>query len=45
MRFEYTQEQENKLRTTEIEAILENNLYADDNERYELMAELLLIGE
>lgn len=45
MRFEYTQEQENKLRVTEIEAILENNLYADENERFELMAELLLINE
>jgi hypothetical protein len=40
MRLEYNEEQERKLRITEIEAILENDLFADTNEEAALAAEL-----
>lgn len=40
MRIEYTEEQERNLRITEIMAILENNLFDDDEQERELMAEL-----
>lgn len=40
MRLEYTEEQERNLRITEIMAILENNLFDDDEQERELMAEL-----
>lgn len=36
MRLEYTEEQEKQLRITEIEAILENNLYENDLEEFML---------
>lgn len=39
MRMEYTSVEEKMLRITEIEAILENNLYADNKEEAELTAE------
>lgn len=39
MRLEYTLTKEKMLRVTEIEAILENNLYADEKEEKELIAE------
>lgn len=39
MRFEYTPEEERILRATEIQAILENNLYEDEKEEKELIAE------
>jgi hypothetical protein len=40
MRLEYTEEQERNLRITEIMTILENNLFDDDEQERELMAEL-----
>lgn len=40
MRLEYNEEQERKLRITEIEAILENDLFADADEEAALVAEL-----
>ena len=40
MRYEYTEEQEKQLRITEIMAILESDLYADDEEEKELIEEL-----
>ena len=39
MRFEYAMTEEKILRITEIQSILENNLYEDDKEEAELMAE------
>ena len=39
-RLEYTPEQERQLRITNIQAILENNLYPDENEKNRLMEEL-----
>lgn len=40
IRLEYTEEQERQLRITEIMAILENNLFEDEEHERELMAEL-----
>ena len=40
MRFEYTEKQERQLRITEIEAILENDLYEDAEQEKELIQEL-----
>lgn len=40
IRLEYTDEQERNLRITEIMAILENNLFEDEEQERELMAEL-----
>ena len=40
VRLEYTEEQERELRITEIMAILENNLFEDDGQEQDLMAEL-----
>jgi hypothetical protein len=40
MRLEYNEEQERKLRITDIEAILENDLFADADEEAVLVAEL-----
>ena len=40
MRIEYSEEQERKLRITEIEAILENNLFEDADEELALQTEL-----
>ena len=40
IRLEYTEEQERQLRITEIMAILENNLFEDEEQEKELMAEL-----
>ena len=40
MRIEYSEEQERKLRITEIEAILENNLFEDADEELTLQTEL-----
>ena len=40
MRLEYNEEQERKLRITDIEAILENDLFADADEEAALVAEL-----
>lgn len=39
MRLEYTLTEEKILRVAEIEAILENNLYADEKEEKELIEE------
>lgn len=39
MRFEYTTTEEKMLRITEIQSILENNLYEDGKEEAALMAE------
>lgn len=39
MRVEYTSIEEKMIRITEITAILENNLYVDEKEEYELMEE------
>ena len=39
MRFEYTPIEESILRVTEIQAILESNLYEDEKEEKELIAE------
>lgn len=41
IRMEYSEEQERLLRITEIEAILENNLYEDEKQEKELMKELV----
>ena len=43
MRHEYTDEENMQLRLTEIEAILENQLYADESEEADLMAAMLSI--
>ena len=40
MRLEYTEAEERKLRITEIEAILENDLFEDADEEAALIAEL-----
>lgn len=40
MRLEYNEEQERKLRITDIEVILENDLFADADEEAALVAEL-----
>ena len=40
IRLEYTDEQERNLRITGIMAILENNLFEDEEQERELMAEL-----
>lgn len=40
MRLEYNEEQENELRITEIEAILENELYENEEEEHCLEIEL-----
>lgn len=40
MRIEYTEEQERQFRITEIMAILENNLFKNEKQEQELMAEL-----
>lgn len=45
MRLEYTEEQERELRITEIEAILENNLYEDEIEELALKAELQFLQD
>ena len=39
MRFEYTPIEESILRVTDIQAILESNLYEDEKEEKELIAE------
>lgn len=39
MRFEYTPTEERILRVTDIQAILESNLYEDEKEEKELIAE------
>ena len=41
MRLEYTEAEERKLRITEIEAILENDLFEDADEEAALIAELV----
>lgn len=45
MRLEYTEEQERQLRITEIHAILENNLFEDEEREKELMEELAELEE
>ena len=40
MRLEYAEEQERNLRITEIMTILENNLFEDEKQEEELLAEL-----
>lgn len=40
MRLEYNEEQERELRATEIEAILENKLYENEQEKHYLELEL-----
>ena len=40
MRLEYAEEQERNLRITEIMAILENNLFEDEEQEKELLEEL-----
>lgn len=45
MRLEYTEEQYRKLRITEIEAILENDLFEDVEEEQALLAELAELDE
>ena len=40
MRLEYTEEEERELRLTEIQAILENNLYENETKETELIAEM-----
>ena len=45
MRLEYTEEQEKELRMTELEAILENELYESNVEKYCLEIELQFLEE
>ena len=45
MRLEYTEEQDRKLRITEITAILENDLFESEEEETALMTELAELEE